>query len=342
MKKSLLISAYNVRSGGGLVLLKMLLENFPDFLDVHLLCDENFEPSLESPQFKITKYKKSITARIRAEYYIYKNSFYYDKILCFGNLPPLFPSNEKVTVFLQNRFLVSKNFINPVTPLSIVRSIVEKAWFHSRVKRYHQVLVQTPSMQELTQKTLGANFKVDVLPFFNMSEFKELKNSKKKDFFIYISSSDPHKNHFTLLEAWRILQKEGRDPKLLLIFSGNPKDDYFLKVKEYIHKYSLNVETLTNITREECLENLSHSKALLYPSLLESFGLPLLEACSMETPVIAANLAYVFDVITPSRTFDPKSAESISNCIRNFNQGPESKLNKTILSSKDFLKTLFN
>ena len=53
----------------------------------------------------------------------------------------------------------------------------------------------------------------------------------------------------------------------------------------------------------------------IYPSLLESFGLPLIEAANRECKIIACDLPYVHEIIEPSLTFDPYSIESISNAI---------------------------
>ena len=53
----------------------------------------------------------------------------------------------------------------------------------------------------------------------------------------------------------------------------------------------------------------------IYPSLKESFGLPLIEAAQLGNQVIAADLPYVYEVIKPSLTFDPYSTQSISNAI---------------------------
>ena len=55
----------------------------------------------------------------------------------------------------------------------------------------------------------------------------------------------------------------------------------------------------------------------IYPSLLESFGLPLIEAANHGCKVIASNLPYVHEIVEPSQTFDPYSTESISNAILN-------------------------
>ena len=50
---------------------------------------------------------------------------------------------------------------------------------------------------------------------------------------------------------------------------------------------------------------------LIFPSLNESLGLPLIEASFYKLPIISSNLDYVFDVCEPIYTFNPLSEEDI-------------------------------
>ena len=54
---------------------------------------------------------------------------------------------------------------------------------------------------------------------------------------------------------------------------------------------------------------------LIFPSLNESFGLPLIESINYNCKVLAPNLNYVNEVITPSIKFDPYSISSLSESI---------------------------
>jgi hypothetical protein len=58
---------------------------------------------------------------------------------------------------------------------------------------------------------------------------------------------------------------------------------------------------------------LNKTKTLVFPSLHETFGLPLVEACQLKMFVISSDLPYVYDVINPSLTFDPFSKNDIAN-----------------------------
>ena len=50
---------------------------------------------------------------------------------------------------------------------------------------------------------------------------------------------------------------------------------------------------------------------LIFPSLNESLGLPLIEASFYNLPIISSNLDYVFDVCNPILTFNPYSGDDI-------------------------------
>ncbi len=58
------------------------------------------------------------------------------------------------------------------------------------------------------------------------------------------------------------------------------------------------------------------SRALVYPSVMESMGLPLIEARRAALAVIAAELDYLRDVVDPEQSFDPSSAMSIARAIK--------------------------
>ena len=59
---------------------------------------------------------------------------------------------------------------------------------------------------------------------------------------------------------------------------------------------------------------------MIFPSLEESFGLPLIEAVDMGLDVISSDLDYVYEVINPSLTFNANDAQSIADTIQKFNE----------------------
>ena len=80
--------------------------------------------------------------------------------------------------------------------------------------------------------------------------------------------------------------------------------------------------------------------ALMFPSLIESLGLPLIEANALSKPIIASNFQYVKDVCFPIKTFNPYSAESIAKAIIDFlslkDLKHKTKINETVDFNKIF------
>ena len=54
---------------------------------------------------------------------------------------------------------------------------------------------------------------------------------------------------------------------------------------------------------------------LIFPSVMESFGLPLIEATDSGMKVIASNLPFVHDVVVPSLVFEPMDKVSIADAV---------------------------
>jgi len=54
---------------------------------------------------------------------------------------------------------------------------------------------------------------------------------------------------------------------------------------------------------------------MIFPSLKESFGLPLIEGVQANCKIIASNLNYVNELVKPTFTFNPYDEKSISEFI---------------------------
>jgi glycosyltransferase involved in cell wall biosynthesis len=90
-----------------------------------------------------------------------------------------------------------------------------------------------------------------------------------------------------------------------------------------IEKYNL-LEVIQLVGQKSHAEILSYYKSvdsLLFPSQFESFGLPLLEACSFGLPIIAADLPYAAEVLEEYNNkifIDAKSVNLWADAIKNY------------------------
>ncbi len=109
-------------------------------------------------------------------------------------------------------------------------------------------------------------------------------------------------------------------------------------IAEQKDRYRLKIEIDATRGTREVKSLYEFSRALIFPSRLESFGLPLVEARQAGLPILAPELDYVRDLIDPDEVFDPSSARSIATSVKRFMGVPESKA--LTLDAESFLRIL--
>lgn len=338
-----IVYAVNIHQGGGAKLLIPLLSSIVDDDDVNCVAflDTRLElPAIVTSKIHIYKVTSSIFKRLSAELTLKQIVNPDDIVLSFGNLPPLSKLNAKTILFVQNRYLLDN--VNLIFfDLKIrMRIIVERIWLRRFCKNADTIIVQTPSMKNCVFKYLGRES--IVLPYIeSINTFsRSYSNSihcveDKKYDFVYVASGEPHKNHKKLIEAWVLLADEGIYPNLCLTLH-NENSNLLLKwIIELTEKYNLKIENAGFLTQSAIADLYKASRALIYPSTLESFGLPLIEARNSKLAIVASELDYVRDVLDPEETFDPSSSRSIARAVKRFLGYVESDL--PLVDAKSFL-----
>ena len=288
----------------------------------------------------------SLSSRVYAEIFLAIIGRTGDYIFCFHGLPPLLPNRGVVTVFLQNIHYFGhtslRNFsLRVASRIKLERCI--SGLFRYRVSKY---IVQTESMKLLLLEWYRSGVGkilplplVEIWPFINNSIPTCEDTTDAYYDFIYIADGAAHKNHVRLLDAWIELSKSDIRPSLCLTLG--PRD---YKLVNYINfvskKYRLNIINIGCVEHFQVLSLYQRAGALIFPSLAESFGLPLMEARNAGLHIIAPELDYVRDICSPTYTFDPNSAISISRAVKRF-MGVEYSQPK-ILTPSEFWKNLIS
>lgn len=134
-----------------------------------------------------------------------------------------------------------------------------------------------------------------------------------RDFVLYVGAISKRKNFLRLLEALTL--PENQDKHLVAVSNGG--DEYGV-AEEYIYDKQLEgrVFFLKDLPWYELPIIYHMSQGLVYPSLYEGFGLPILEALRCGKPVITSNLSSMPEVGGDACIFiDPTSVEEISAAI---------------------------
>jgi glycosyltransferase involved in cell wall biosynthesis len=156
--------------------------------------------------------------------------------------------------------------------------------------------------------------------------------------FVYVSSGEAHKNHRRLVEAWILLAQAGHFPSLALTLDPRSFPELCAWIESRSREHKLRIENKGVLPYSDIRELYRASGALIFPSTLESFGLPLIEARNAGLAVLAPELDYVRDVVNPDQVFDPVSATSIARAVRRHLRLDEPALR--IVDAKAFVESL--
>jgi len=140
-------------------------------------------------------------------------------------------------------------------------------------------------------------------------------------YFLYVGNAYPHKNLERLLEAFSILNSQFSI--LNLVFVG--AEDYFYKrLKEKVKDMGLgNNVIFYGAAKREGLTNLyKDAIALVFPSLMEGFGLPAVEAMAQGCLVLVSDIPVFHEVLGEAaiyfNPYDPVDmAEKMSDVLNN-------------------------
>jgi glycosyltransferase involved in cell wall biosynthesis len=115
----------------------------------------------------------------------------------------------------------------------------------------------------------------------------------KKPYFVILSTIEPRKNHLLLLHIWRKLFKTlGTDaPHLVIIGQRGWECENAVDLLDRCEALKQVVTEISNCSDADLVTYLHHCQALLFPSFIEGYGLPVIEALSLGAPVIASDLA---------------------------------------------------
>lgn len=112
-------------------------------------------------------------------------------------------------------------------------------------------------------------------------------------YFVYVSTIEPRKNHLMLLQVWsRLVERHGeRAPKLILIGRRGWENENIVDILERARTSGQHVLECSQLCDEALAAVLQHARAMLMPSHVEGYGLPVAESLSLGTPVICSDLA---------------------------------------------------
>ncbi|WP_267383102.1 glycosyltransferase family 4 protein [Cyanobacterium sp. uoEpiScrs1] len=184
---------------------------------------------------------------------------------------------------------------------------------------------------------ISANKITPILLAYNSNHFRPIKLTKKIEcrtklpYFLYLGRHDLHKNLSRLIKAFAGI-KNYQNYELWL--AGQIDQRYTPKLKQQATEWGVinQIKFLNYVSYDQLPILLNQALALVFPSLWEGFGFPVLEAMGCGTPVITSNLSSLPEITGDAGLLiDPYQISEITDAM-------EQIINDNKLRSK--LKTL--
>lgn len=133
-------------------------------------------------------------------------------------------------------------------------------------------------------------------------------------YFLCVSNRRKHKNEFNLLKAYSDVIKKEEGEIYNLVLTGEPNEEILFEIDRL--GLTNRVFFFSNVTDEKLASLYNGAMALIFPSLYEGFGLPVVEAMACGTPVITSNVTSLPEVSGDAAILiDPNKSEQITNAM---------------------------
>lgn len=353
ISKTIVISGINMVEGGIFTILDNCLQKISEYNDnsslkIYALVNDKSKfnyPNIEYLEFP--KSKKRWINRIYYEYFYFKKLSKKLKPTIWFSLHDMSPN-----VICERQFLY---YHHPTTFYKAtlkdwkfdykigVFSILYKFLTQINLKKNHTVFVQQHWIKEKFEEVYKINnIKIAKPEFTEKISIQKIDLDINKTHFFYPSYPRSFKNFEVILEAISLLDEKTK-AKTQFHFT-TVKDTKTKYAKFLLQKYShlSNVNFMGEISRKKLLSYYNSIDCLLFPSKLETWGLPISEAKSYNKPMFLANLPYAKEAVGNYEKvsfFEPTNTEKLAQLITDFvNKTIAFKRNTTTFDNKEELE----
>lgn len=279
-----------------------------------------------------------------------------DILHCTSNTAPIF-SDIPIVTTLHDIIYLEKSYLeilkSGATSYQKFGNIYRKLIVPKVMKKSKLVITVSNYEKNRISEFFGSKHKNKLVAVYNgvgnhfapITDKTELKRVKEKynlpeKFFFFLGNTDPKKNTKGTLKAYSdFLKTSTSDYKLVML-------DYDLSELEKLLNEIGNPDLIQQIILTGYVKNTdlpaiySQCEIFLYPSLRESFGIPILEAMSCGVPVITSNTSSMPEISgIAGYLVDPYKPEEITEGIIKILEGINFKdelVSKGLLQAKKF------
>lgn len=311
----IVIEASHINSGGSFTLLKFLLNEFErrKYIAVVYVKYDHIYEDLMARSFYYIELRK--TSSIRTIFrYMQRN----DNVLFFCSLPPFVHCRNSYVYFHSEYYSYKPVFnVDDKSFFEKIKSYIYYYWIKAFKYNVQNFFCQTSLVRNNLRRTYCLN--PLILPFYSLPIVENHSLAKEYDFF-YPAIGTIHKNHILLLEAFEELLAHGKKATLAVTISEQ-YESLLHRVDRVNAKYPNSIINLGYCDEKQLDISYRKSKALIFPSTMESLGLPLIEALAYGLKVMSSDLEYSYKVISNPIVFNPNNSSDIAAVMNNYLDG---------------------
>ena len=155
----------------------------------------------------------------------------------------------------------------------------------------------------------------DFVPPWKRTEIRRRLNLPK-EYLLFLGNTDPKKNTRNLLRAYVAYAASEPLPIPLVVADLSEERIDSILAEEGFSRYRKFIHSLGYVDQRDMPLLYSNATVFLYPSLRESFGLPIIEAMAASTPVITSSRSAMPEIAGNAALFaDPESPKDLARMI---------------------------
>lgn len=251
------------------------------------------------------------------------NKFAPDIVISMPNIR-VFGCKRKQAVYMQQSlpFQKEKNFsfFDKKERNCAFRQHIQGPIIRRSLKKSEMVFVQTEWIRDVLEECVCNRPVIRVgYPTDQINSSVAIKAKGLNKEFFYPASPYIYKNHQAIFDAIKILQKRGCFPKVYLTLNLS---DLTIDINQYAGLLN-SIECIGQQSRKQMLE-LYAKTTLLFPSYIETVGLPLVEARATGTWIVASDCPFSHEILEgyPNcEYFDPFNVAQLADCMERVMNG---------------------
>ena len=332
-KKVIVVSAINIFEGGTLNILLQVLTfanlNLNQYKIITLINSKSLFPESEFTNIEFIafpKSRKSYIFRIYYEYIYFKKLSKRIQPFLWLSLHDISPNvvSEKKAVYCHNPTPFKKIKISDLyfQPAVFFFNLFYKYLYKINIKKNNFVIVQQKWLKSEFKKMFNLKDEKILVCYPSISNVNKINGNdnsnenqiNKKITFFFPALARPFKNFEIICEATSELIKKGFN-NFEVILTINGQENRYSKFIFNKFKNIENIKFIGKITFDEVNEYYKKSDVLIFPSTLETWGLPISEFKIYEKPILLSDLPYAKETLgnyNKAMFFDPENHKELS------------------------------